>query len=54
MAEILHMVGLCPDHFTHSNLIEFCLTNSQEFSWLYQKVNLSLSKLKIKKYGSGK
>jgi hypothetical protein len=51
MAEIFHMIGLCPDHFTHSNLIEFCLTNSQEFSWICQKVNLSLIKLKIKKYG---
>lgn len=46
MTEVLHIIGICPDHFTHNNLIEFCLANNSEFSWLYQKFCLSLVKLK--------
>ena len=52
MTEVLHIIGICPDHFAHNNLIEFCMANSSEFSWLYQKFCLSLTKLKNKNYGS--
>ncbi len=29
MHEILHIIGLCPDSFTHINLIETVVTNYQ-------------------------
>lgn len=29
MHELLHFIGLCPDSFTHTNLIETVITNYQ-------------------------
>jgi hypothetical protein len=29
MHELLHFIGLCPDSFTHTNLIEAVITNYQ-------------------------
>jgi hypothetical protein len=29
MHEVLHIIGLCPDSFSHTNLIEVVVTNYQ-------------------------
>ena len=29
MHEVLHFIGLCPDSFSHTNLIEMVVTNYQ-------------------------
>ncbi len=29
MHEVLHFIGLCPDSFSHTNLIEMVITNYQ-------------------------
>ena len=42
MHEILHIIGLCPDSFSHTNLIEIVTTN-------YQTIQ-DLLNLKIKSY----
>ena len=45
MHEILHFIGLCPDSFTHTNLIEIAVTNYQT---IIEVLNLNIKNHVIK------
>jgi len=36
MNEILHLIGFCPDHFAHVNLIDWAVIIYSNPSWLFQ------------------
>jgi len=43
MHEIFHIIGLCPDHFSHINLIDIVMANHENLSQI--NPNLIIKKL---------
>jgi len=48
MHEILHVIGLCPDHFAHINLIDIFVANYE--SLIHFKPKLIIKRLWQKKF----
>ena len=38
MHEVLHVIGLCPDHFAHINLIDVIVANYESLTYLNPKL----------------
>jgi len=47
MHEVLHVIGLCPDHFAHINLIDVIVANHE--SLIHFKPKLIIKRLCQKK-----